>query len=489
VRDIRLLEQMERGEGNAGCQYRKLFSLLMQLRKVCNHPYLFDEAEDLSSPDLLGSMTGASGKLALLDRLLVGLRNRGHRVVIFSQFTKMLDIINDYMIERGWRYTRLDGSSSRLQRASRIQNFQGSDDYSVFLMTTRAGGLGINLQSADTVVLYDSDWNPQADRQAMARVHRLGQTKPVWVYRLVSAGTVEERILQRAATKILLDSAVLAGGGENGEIERGTRGLFNIIRESVVGIEKRALQDSEIQDLLDRTKPPASERKEVELGEAAEQLQDTFTVLGKQIPRGMSVSGAAIGREWLTTQRQHSPPSKVPQVSSHTSGGQAPALTPVSKGARKTPCLQSCLQCKTKDDLQRCSIKTCNVVLCVQCDAKIGKEHLSNSRRKCPQHECGECHRSLAQAGGLLRCIGCPLALCEDCLPGGLAASRIVVHSERLLALGYPTTSVLFACERCTQSGRVDEKRAQLQEEPRKALDLSAFQSAGDVDKMFAFLG
>ena len=145
----------------------------------------------------------------MLDRLLPKLQAAGHRVVIFSQFTMVLDILDDYLRFRGYRFCRLDGSTNRVQRTVDINTFNapGSPLFA-FLMSTRAGGLGVNLQTADTCVLFDSDWNPQPDLQAMARVHRIGQTKKVHVYRLVTPGTVEERIVQRAEKKLYLDKMV-----------------------------------------------------------------------------------------------------------------------------------------------------------------------------------------------------------------------------------------------------------------------------------------
>ena len=172
--------------------YKNLLNTLMQLRKVCDHPFLFEGAEDDPDATPLEELVGASGKLRVLDRLLLKLHAKGHRVALFSQFARMIDVLDDYCRLRGWRYTRLTGATNRVQRMVNIESYNrpGSRTF-LFLMTTRAGGLGINLQTADTVVLFDSDWNPQADLQAMARVHRLGQRKPVHIYRLVSGGTAE----------------------------------------------------------------------------------------------------------------------------------------------------------------------------------------------------------------------------------------------------------------------------------------------------------
>ena len=140
----------------------RLQSLLMQLRKVCNHPFLFPNSE----PDFDGTTTEelveASGKLELLNRMIPKLLANKHRILIFSQFTSMLDILEDFLQLRDWPYYRLDGSANRVQRSIDIRSFnQGEFGVDIFIMSTRAGGLGINLQTADTVVLFDSDWNPQ----------------------------------------------------------------------------------------------------------------------------------------------------------------------------------------------------------------------------------------------------------------------------------------------------------------------------------------
>ncbi|XP_065883636.1 chromatin-remodeling ATPase INO80-like isoform X2 [Dysidea avara] len=157
-------------------------------------------------------MISDSSKMVVLDRLLAKLKAGGHRVLIYSQMTRMIDILEEYMQYRHHRYIRLDGSSRISERRDMVDDFQTKSDIFVFLLSTRAGGLGINLTAADTVIFYDSDWNPTVDQQAMDRAHRLGQTKQVTVYRLVVKGTVEERILQRAEEKSEIQKMVITGG-------------------------------------------------------------------------------------------------------------------------------------------------------------------------------------------------------------------------------------------------------------------------------------
>ncbi|KAF3441996.1 hypothetical protein FNV43_RR15912 [Rhamnella rubrinervis] len=159
-----------------------------------------------------------SGKLQTLDILLKRLRADNHRVLLFAQMTKMLNILEDYMNYRKYRYLRLDGSSTIMDRRDMVKDFQHRSDIFVFLLSTRAGGLGINLTAADTVIFYESDWNPTLDLQAMDRAHRLGQTKDVTVYRLICKETVEEKILQRASQKNTVQQLVMTGGHVQGDL-------------------------------------------------------------------------------------------------------------------------------------------------------------------------------------------------------------------------------------------------------------------------------
>ncbi|CAL5356520.1 unnamed protein product [Camellia sinensis] len=159
-----------------------------------------------------------SGKLQTLDILLKRLRAENHRILLFAQMTKMLNILEDYMNYRKYRYLRLDGSSTIMDRRDMVRDFQHRSDIFVFLLSTRAGGLGINLTAADTVIFYESDWNPTLDLQAMDRAHRLGQTKDVTVYRLICKETVEEKILQRASQKNTVQQLVMTGGHVQGDL-------------------------------------------------------------------------------------------------------------------------------------------------------------------------------------------------------------------------------------------------------------------------------
>lgn len=206
--------------GNKGSPI-SLLNVMSELKKASNHPYLFDGAEDRvieasgsnSRENILRGMIMTSGKMVLLEQLLTRLKQEGHRVLIFSQMVRMLDILGDYLSIKGYAFQRLDGGIPSSQRRIAIDHFNAPDSRDfVFLLSTRAGGLGINLMTADTVIIFDSDWNPQADLQAMARAHRIGQKKHVSVYRFVSKDTVEEQILERARKKMVLEYAIISLG-------------------------------------------------------------------------------------------------------------------------------------------------------------------------------------------------------------------------------------------------------------------------------------
>lgn len=191
----------------------RLLNIVMQLRKCCNHPYLFDGAEPGPPYTTDEHLAYNSGKMIILDKMLKKFRQQGSRVLIFSQMSRLLDILEDYCYLRDYEYCRIDGSTAHEDRIEAIDLYNAPDlDKFIFLLTTRAGGLGINLTSADIVILYDSDWNPQADLQAMDRAHRIGQKKQVHVYRFVTENAIEEKVLERAAQKLRLDQLVIQQG-------------------------------------------------------------------------------------------------------------------------------------------------------------------------------------------------------------------------------------------------------------------------------------
>ncbi|XP_024960128.1 probable ATP-dependent DNA helicase CHR12 isoform X1 [Cynara cardunculus var. scolymus] len=197
---------MDTGTGKS----KSLQNLSMQLRKCCNHPYLFVGEYNIWRKE---EIVRASGKFELLDRLLPKLHRAGHRVLLFSQMTRLMDILEVYLQLHDFKYLRLDGSTKTEERGTLLKQFNAPDSpFFMFLLSTRAGGLGLNLQTADTVIIFDSDWNPQMDQQAEDRAHRIGQKKEVRVFVLVSVGSVEEVILERAKQKMGIDAKVIQAG-------------------------------------------------------------------------------------------------------------------------------------------------------------------------------------------------------------------------------------------------------------------------------------
>ncbi|KAM7357281.1 ATP-dependent helicase brm [Cochliomyia hominivorax] len=209
-------EKGKQGKGGA----KALMNTIVQLRKLCNHPFMFQHIEEkfsdhtgvhgmVSGPDLYR----VSGKFELLDRILPKLKATNHRVLLFCQMTQCMTIIEDYLSWRQFGYLRLDGTTKAEDRGELLRKFNAKDsDYFVFLLSTRAGGLGLNLQTADTVVIFDSDWNPHQDLQAQDRAHRIGQRNEVRVLRLMTVNSVEERILAAARYKLNMDEKVIQAG-------------------------------------------------------------------------------------------------------------------------------------------------------------------------------------------------------------------------------------------------------------------------------------
>ncbi|ORX88944.1 hypothetical protein K493DRAFT_73220 [Basidiobolus meristosporus CBS 931.73] len=251
-------------------KHMKLQMVMTQLCKACNHPYLFDGPydEETGYLNVTEDLKASSGKMILLDQLLTALISRGHRVLIFSQMTTMLDIIEDWlMIMKGWKCCRIDGTVGQDTRRDQIREFNDSD-IEIFLLSTRAGGLGINLTAADTVILFDNDWNPQMDLQAQDRVHRIGQTKPVIIYRFVTSNSIESKILDRANSKRTLEKLVIHKGQFKGnnknQVNLKLEDLMEILENGdenskVIQNGDAVLSEEDLEKILDRS-PEAYER-------------------------------------------------------------------------------------------------------------------------------------------------------------------------------------------------------------------------------------
>ena len=477
VKDLSLLANMEKavenGAAPAQSTFKVLNNLVMQLRKVCNHPYTFPEAEPNPDETTVKELLETSGKLAVLDKLLLKLFENGHRVVIFSQFTRILDLIDDYCYMRGWLYSRLDGSTSRPLRKLRVNQFNAQRSKTfIFLMSTRAGGLGINLQSADTCILYDSDWNPQPDLQAMARVHRIGQKKTVHVYRLVCGGTVEERIIERARKKLYLDQMVNRGSTKmSSKLESLTAAeLLNSLKfgsDAVFGdggIHTLPTKE-DIEKIIDRTREESESSgnlrgnaatKASEFNPEANSAAQSTNFMGIDFSKLRQKNKKKIDQASLTTTWQKRVSKKRIIMVEGIGSGYGKAHVPVlaannydleagepsvmekemrnhdfkTKKKPKTAGFThqlTCQHCGQGGELLLCS--TCPNSVHVTC---AGFKSVKQVRHtwSCSHHSCSTCGKTPSEAGGVIfRCQGCPHAYCDDCLPTG---SRVLTNFTRL---------------------------------------------------------
>ncbi|KUJ12726.1 putative chromatin structure-remodeling complex subunit snf21 [Mollisia scopiformis] len=232
---------------------RGLSNMIMQLRKLCNHPFVFDEVENQMNPTSTSNdlLWRTAGKFELLDRVLPKYQRTGHRVLMFFQMTAIMDIMEDFLRYRGIQFLRLDGTTKSDDRSDLLREFNAPNSpYFMFLLSTRAGGLGLNLQTADTVIIYDSDWNPHQDLQAQDRAHRIGQKNEVRILRLISSNSVEEKILERAKYKLDMDGKVIqAGRFDNKSSETDRDAMLRVMLETADAAETLEQEEMDDEDL------------------------------------------------------------------------------------------------------------------------------------------------------------------------------------------------------------------------------------------------
>ncbi|KAJ3849296.1 SNF2-family ATP dependent chromatin remodeling factor snf21 [Lentinula lateritia] len=255
------------GKGKSG-GVKGLSNELMQLRKICQHPFLFESVEDKVNPSGMidERIVRTSGKLELLNRVLPKFFATGHRVLIFFQMTKVMDIMADFLRYLGVKFLRLDGGTKTEERASFVTLFNAKgSEYKVFILSTRAGGLGLNLQTADTVIIFDSDWNPHADLQAQDRAHRIGQTKAVLILRFITEKSVEEAMYQRARYKLDIDDKVIqAGRFDNKSTQEEQEELLATDQEED-NEEAGDMNDDELNALISRSDEEAEIFREMDI--------------------------------------------------------------------------------------------------------------------------------------------------------------------------------------------------------------------------------
>ncbi|KAG6724360.1 hypothetical protein I3842_03G255700 [Carya illinoinensis] len=226
------------------------------MRKICNHPDLLEREHSSHNPDY--GNPERSGKMKVVEQVLKVWKEQDHRVLLFAQTQQMLDILENFLVAAGYSYRRMDGLTPIKQRMALIDEFNNSNDVFIFILTTKVGGLGTNLTGADRVIIYDPDWNPSTDMQARERAWRIGQKRDVTVYRLITRGTIEEKVYHRQIYKHFLTNKILKNpqqrrffksrdmkdlftlndGGEGGSTE--TSNIFSQLSEdvNVVGSQK-----------------------------------------------------------------------------------------------------------------------------------------------------------------------------------------------------------------------------------------------------------
>ncbi|KAF9952628.1 hypothetical protein BGZ65_005150, partial [Modicella reniformis] len=263
ARNHKLLQSITNRGGTSSNRKASLHNILMELRKCLNHPYLIDGVEPryLETAELVHkSLIEAGGKLELLHNMLPKLKQNGHRVLIFSTMTRLLDILEDYLNGERYNFVRLDGTTSNAERQARIDKYNAPDsDVFVFLLSTRAGGVGVNLATADTIIIYDVDFNPKADMQALSRAHRIGQKNKVLVLKFMTRNSAEERIVQIGKKKMILDHLIVERMEDDNldpvDVESilkfGAKALFE---EETTTNEDLKYDDAALDALLDRSK-------------------------------------------------------------------------------------------------------------------------------------------------------------------------------------------------------------------------------------------
>jgi len=537
-------KEKNEGDSNLGQNsYKQLNNLIMQLRKCCNHPFVFDGAEGELGNTTCQDLIAASGKLAVLDKLLLSLFQKGHRVVVFSQFTTILNIIDDYCFLRGWKYCRFDGSTSRAKRNFVVRSFNDPEsDSFIFLLSTRSGGMGLNLQSADTCILYDSDWNPQPDIQAMARVHRIGQTKTVHVYRLVSGGTVEERMVERAEKKLFLDQMVNRGSAADSDEEfakltagellstlrfgcnavfgEGSKGNFLPTKKEINIITNRNRSETfsagNLQGGVEQTAKDFDANQELTGSMLFDGIDfrairnKMFSDEEESIPKSLR----GISKKWtyLNNQEKRIRKDRIVLVKGNGSGygsafvpilasnnydlesGESSVFQRELKGRAGSMCdLEATKKTPTKKDYQHQNFcQVCgdgrHLHRCMSCPISyhpdcIGATSLSGVRRACTHHRCCVCSKNHAACGGFLfPCQSCANSYCEDCLPS--EGVRLLGRCERFEELGYDTTKY-FAYIHCSSSCEM-HARNKFNWRPKKNRDEKAF-CPEDIDISYAF--
>ncbi|KAF2271357.1 uncharacterized protein EI97DRAFT_446688 [Westerdykella ornata] len=501
-------EKSEAGSGSRN-DWQKLMNLVMQLRKCCSHPYLIKGA--CPDPYYLGDhVIRASGKFILLEKLLKHqIFEEKKKVLIFSGFKQTLACVEDLLVllgdhGRDFKYLRLDGDTSRARRNLGIRMFNDpKSDYKVMLLSTRAGGLGINLTSAEDVIFLDEDWNPQITLQAEARAHRIGQTKKVTIYKLCTQGTVEEQMMGRIRKKLYLSAKITEsmrnihteGAKAKGRPsttedmpQMGTTQLKSLVRR---GAQTLSHPDINVTEMLSwdldtmlrkcRDKPSdivtseADEEKWLATMERVEcavfdgkrhhRALNTDSPAANILPPTISredrrkgknvtvmVDGFAISKESLNCADWEAVP---------TLAGKDPRLAEAKREKRRDIAHQThCHACFEYGDLIQCrGCPRSYHFNCLEPDFQVKTKNFGGF--VCPQHQCVDCGKRTADAGGLIyRCRWCANGFCEDCLDWD-NAELIGENLPELEVLGEPPMAGAFyiVCPPCKEAAEENEER------------------------------
>ncbi|KAK7063732.1 ISWI chromatin-remodeling complex ATPase ISW2 [Favolaschia claudopus] len=495
-------------------QWKKFAMLLMRLRQVCDHPYMIDDAMP-EHYEIGEHIVASSSKMLAIDKILMDVLPKGERVLMFSQFTVMLDLVEDYLVLRGYQFVRLDGSVSRARRELVIRLFQQDDSKcQVFLISTKAGGLGINLTKASTCILCDSDWNPQNDLQAIARAHRIGQTKVVKVFRLICRGSVEDQMLDRLRRKLFLAAKIIGveSAGQSGD--DGTHGgavgseLLSILRRGSSaltcaedGMDITRFRAASLQEILDASRVrddvhnakvkhdlniPVKEEEGAAEGALLRSAEEEERALLSGVAR---VQSYLFEGELLTRAK----------ASSSSSGGGSQSVTPTRKReqlhrtvniggmtflvddsmeetslddkSRAAPSKEKkkprfkwedyCITCRDGGEVVMCD--HCPRVFHAECHATLSAVQVNAAKLIiCGQHGCIECRRNTSEAGGmLLRCQTCQHAYCTDCVDW----DRITMVGDTIPEFvscdyGKKDNSYFIRCMNCCELAKVDPEWA-----------------------------
>ncbi|RAL59637.1 hypothetical protein DID88_006496 [Monilinia fructigena] len=525
------LESTSAGNSNAKkrATWQSLMNLVIQLRKVCNHPYQIDDAE----PDPYFPVT----------ELVV---EQKKKIIIFSGFTKMLDLVQELLILKGgdgskFNTCRIDGSTGRARRNLAIRMFMDlTSNYNVFLISTRAGGLGLNLAAASEILLLDQDWNPQVTKQAIGRAYRIGLQKPLTVYQFVAQGTVEEQMMPRIAKKLYLSAKV-------------TESMEDIYTQPSVSSHTKGKEISNSEDTnmpemntgqlmtLIRRGASAISRPEIDVNKMLEwdwkttiamckdQASDSF--MGKNIADDSNVEEEKIEKQWLAEHERvqsrlfngeniedHRPKSSQPSQDFAPSSSRSDRrigkertvmmdgymvskdpinnsqweavktfsptnATPSSKHEKK-PDMKSqayCQVCKIDHKSPLISCKFCPRAYHNDCLTPCYQEKVKKFQFACPQHLCADCKQKAGDVGGMLyKCRWCPKAQCEDCVDWN-GFKPLGDSLPELDLLGFPKASSAFYihCKDCSENLKNDGEFKDLCEYLKK-------QWAKDLEKLNA---